>query len=80
MKKFELSKARTPGNPNGAEVVTRNGETVTITKVITPMLQNQKVIYPIIGKIGCVPYCWQEDGVFYSGKNNYDLFLKEEEK
>lgn len=79
MKEFRLEKAKSPINKGGLDVVTRNGEKVTITKIIKPSMDNQDVIYPIVGLINGIPYCFMRDGKFTENEgNNYDLFLNEE--
>lgn len=79
MKKFRLEKAKSPINKGGLDVVTRNGEKVTITKIIKSSMDNQNVIYPIVGLINGIPYSFMRDGKFTESEgNNYDLFLNEE--
>ena len=75
---FDLSKAKTNENPNGLEVVTRNGLKVRIVDT------NKRGGRPIVS---CVEvddkveniFTYDADGIYDCCKkeSNYDLFLKE---
>ena len=76
---FIISRAKHPSNPNGLEVVTRDGHKVELQKIVKPVLKYQNIEFPIVGKIGGIPYCWRESGRFgISDKDDgFDLFLED---
>lgn len=76
MKQFDLNLAKTPSNPSGLDVCTRNGVDVEITEILIPNLKNQSIFYPIIAKVNKETYCFQEDGSFSDEPSDYDLMLK----
>jgi len=76
MKQFDLKLAKTPSNPNGLDVCTRNGIDVEITDILIPNLKNQSIFYSIIAKVKKETYSFQEDGSFFEEPSDYDLMLK----
>ena len=77
---FNIAKAKHPSNPHGLEVVTRDGHKVELQKIIKPVLKYQNILFPIVGKIDGIPYCFRESGRFgISDKDDdFDLFLIKE--
>ena len=77
---FNIAKAKHPSNPNGFEVVTRDGHKVELQKIIKPVLKYQNILFPIVGKIDGIPYCFRENGRFGISEDDddFDLFLWKE--
>jgi len=76
---FNIARAKTPSNPKGLEVVTRDGHKVELQKIIKPVLKYQDILFPVTGTIDGIPYCWQQNGTFGidNKEYDYDLFLKD---